>query len=245
MKVDDLLTDIPFGASSDMRYLVEYLGHDLGLLGQRQALLRAHNGTTAEHDQMDDGGICAGDRNSGTPEASGHRPPHPIARPGQNSLLDTMVHGHHLLSLAYGDGHGIDPAVLASQGALGFFASSGLSGPKGVGGPGILGKQFVQSPTASQYRTDRVQRPPRSSTSTLQYTQRLFCGVSSCPSRRSWRCAARLASVSCRCRSALVWERIGLTVIRSACVAIVKTTGVPTLLSQDVSCKQTHALNPK
>lgn len=101
---------------------------------------------------MDDGGICAGNRNSGTPEAGRHRPSHPTARPGQNSLLDSMVHGHHLLSLAHGHGNGFDPAVLASQGALGLLASTGLSRPEGSGGPGILGKQFVQFPIAHWYR---------------------------------------------------------------------------------------------
>lgn len=38
LPVDGLLTDIPFGASSDLRHPLEYLGHDLRLLGQRQAL---------------------------------------------------------------------------------------------------------------------------------------------------------------------------------------------------------------
>lgn len=96
---------------------------------------------------MDDGRIRAGDRDVGTPEAGRHRPSYPATRPGQDSFLDIMGHGHHLLSLAYGDGHDTDPAVLASQRALGLLASTELSGPKSARGTGILGKQFVHSPT--------------------------------------------------------------------------------------------------
>lgn len=144
--MNGLLTDIPFGASSDLRHPLEHLGHDFRILGQWQALCCAHLGRATKHDQMDDGGIRAGDRNSRAAKAGSHRPPHATTRPEQDSLLDTMVHGYYLLSLVDSHGHGINPAVLASQGTLGLFAPAELSGPKGVRRTSILGKQLVHSP---------------------------------------------------------------------------------------------------
>jgi hypothetical protein len=126
-----------------MRSSFQYLRHNLCLLGQREALRCVRPRAEAEYDQMDDNRIRAGDRNAGATETGRHLAPNPATRPQPGSLLATMDHGRHLLSLAHSHGHDPDSAVLAASGPVGLLAAAELPASEDFGGLGLLGEQYV------------------------------------------------------------------------------------------------------